>query len=652
MAELRLIGGRAPYTGPVPLINSALNCLAGDELAYQDRRADAFLFTPEWCGGLLTGYARTPHTPSDAANLTLGRVMTISGAAVDPNMSHLSPPLTALMTLFNTRLGWWLENPDPSRRPWKWRRNPWAASEPGIGFRLLGEFLGRTSEDSAFVHVSDGGHFENLGVYELIRRRCRFIVVADAGTDRVAASDNMAAMIRLIRTDFGVRVELDPARMQLSGDNSYSAWHCCVGRIRYDEVDNEAVPGLMVYLQATLTGDEPPDLLQYVARHPHFPRQSTLNQFFDEAQFEAYRVLGHHIATEVFAEAAAAWTGAAASAAHGQKEVRNVFARLRAQWLPPLDCESAEWIATAEAAVNLKRKVYGPAALATMANAIYPEVSPAPLLDFRAVSHTLHVMEMAWKAMKLDAFHSHPLNRGWMNAFRRWTNSQEFHLFWPFLRAEYSRPFVRFCEDILNLEPTTVDRERVVIGALPQKTQEVLAAMDIQFAYEWADQFDLLEIPVAGFPRKSFLADLLGRTISSPLSNKPLAWLINQGKTLPCGVMGVARTRRQRLLEPSFDPDKEAEFFVWLSGPYRSMGIGREVAAEALRDIDEECAFQQGATRIRRLVAYYPQRNATAGCRLELQRWMDFCFDLGFRRERQPERGLGAKFVIVKRQIV
>ncbi len=664
LAELRLIGGRAPYTGPVPLINSALNCLAGDELAYQDRRADAFLFTPEWCGGLLTGYARTPHTASDATNLTLGRVMTISGAAVDPNMSHLSPPLTALMTLFNTRLGWWLENPDPTRRPWNWRQTPWAASEPGIGFRLLGEFLGRTNEDSAYVHVSDGGHFENLGVYELIRRRCRFIVVADAGTDRMAASDNMAAMLQLIRTDFGVRIELDPARMQLAGSNSYSAWHCCVGRIRYDEVDEKAVPGLMVYLQATLTGDEPPDLLQYVARHPHFPRQSTLNQFFDEAQFEAYRVLGHHIVSEVFGEAAAAWTGAAASAAHGQDEVRSVFARLREQWLPPLDCESAEWIAAAEATVKLERHQDGNAALAALANETYQEVNggtppippaPDPLPEFRAVSQTLQVMELAWRAMKLDVFHAHPLNRGWMNTFRRWTTSRAFHRYWPFLRAEYSRPFVRFCEDILNLETTTVDRKRLVVGPLSQQTpqiQRVLAKMDDHFFYEWADQFDLLKLPAAGFQRQGFIADLLGRRIGSPLSNKPLAWLIEQEETLPCGVVCVARTPRQRLLEPSVVPGEEAEFFFWLSGPYRSMGIGREAAAEALRDIDEEFAFQQDAQRLRRLVAYYPQRNATAGCRLELQRWMDFCFDLGFRRERQPERGLGAKFVIVKRRIV
>jgi hypothetical protein len=294
LAELRTVGGTSPYAGPIPLINWAINCLAGDELAYQDRREDAFLATPEKCGGRLTGYAETPadekNDKKNGQNLTLGRAMTISGAAVDPNMNRLSPPLTALMTLFNARLGWWMENPNPERRPWSQKaKSQWGASQPGFAGLLVSELFGKTNEKDAYVHLSDGGHFENLGVYELIRRRCRFIIVVDGGVDRTAASDNMAAMLRLVRTDFGVNIELNPSEMQLQKADGYSQWHCAVGRVRYDEVDEAARPGLLVYLQATLTGDEPPDLLQYASRNPDFPRQSTLNQFFDEAQFECYR---------------------------------------------------------------------------------------------------------------------------------------------------------------------------------------------------------------------------------------------------------------------------------------------------------------------------------------------------------------------------
>jgi hypothetical protein len=658
LAELRTVGGDSPYTGPVPLINCALNCLSGDELAIQDRRADAFMMTADWCGGLLTGYARTPHTLPDANNLTLGRVMTISGAAVDPNMSGLSPPLTALMTLLNTRLGWWLDNPDPAHRArFRLRRGTWGASEPGLGLRLLWEFFGWTSEKDAYVHVSDGGHFENLGVYELVRRRCRFIIVADAGVDRVAASDNMAAMLRLIRTDFGVRIELDQARMQLGGVDGYSAWHCCVGRIRYDEVDDWAVPGVLVYLQASLTGDEPPDLLQYVSRHPSFPRQSTLNQFFDEAQFEAYRVLGHHIATEAFGEAAPAWTSQAPSASKHQEEAREVFSRLREQWMPPLECAPAEGAAAAQAALALERYFDSKAALNTLSNATYPEVAtvappfPNPLPEFRAISQTLQVMELTWNAMRLGEFHAHPRNRGWMNTFRRWTASPAFHKYWPVLRAEYSRPFVSFCEDILNLQSTGATLQPLAIAApLP-------ASLDDQFEYEWADWADQVGLPAMVFPRKGFFQRLVGNKVAvlSPTNSQPLAWLICQRNYPSCGIVCVTRTRRQRAIEPVRHSPFDAEFCIWILGAYRSLGIGREAGDDALRKIDQMCAFPPPAgpdpVPVRRLVAYYPLREDTVGCRLGRERWMDFHFDLGFRRVRQPEHGWGAKFVVVERDV-
>src|SRR5262249_29630953 len=163
----------------------------------------------------------------------------------------------ALMTLLNARLGWWVRNPNPDRAEGRHRALSWLGNKLGLGVKwlddepdpyssLFAELFGSVNEQSSFVHLSDGGHFENLGVYELIRRRCRYIVVIDAGTDRNAASDNMAAMLRLIRTDFGVRIELDPAQMQAEVESKRSSWHCCVGRIRYDEVDQQAVAGLMV----------------------------------------------------------------------------------------------------------------------------------------------------------------------------------------------------------------------------------------------------------------------------------------------------------------------------------------------------------------------------------------------------------------------
>ena len=284
--------------------------------------------------------------------------------------------------------------------------------------------MGRTNEKSDYVHVSDGGHFENLGVYELIRRRCRSVVVVDAGTDRVAASDNMAAMLRLVRTDFGISIELDPTPLQLDGDHDNSPWHCCIGRIRYDEVDEQGIPGLMVYLQATLTGDEPADLLQYASRHSDFPRQSTLNQFFDEAQFEAYRALGHHTAVQVFGEAAAAWTGFAPTARQDRAEVRAVFASLRRQWFPPLKIPTADWLPVVKTALEVEQHFTGIRDLTRFGHQLYPEVNggipPAPnlpqqsLLEFHAVSETLQVMQTVVGSNEIESFPC-PSGDPWMD---------------------------------------------------------------------------------------------------------------------------------------------------------------------------------------------------------------------------------------------
>ena len=227
--------------------------------------------------------------------------MSISGAAVDSNVGlHQSSALIALMTAFNARLGWWILNPNPAtwaRRWWPFpgaqglgRREPFAVPAAAAGAPRPDR------REKEYVHLSDGGHFENLGVYELVRRRCRYIVCCDAGTDAQASDDNLANMIRLCRTDFGVRIDVDTANFAREGADKLSRWHCAIGKIRYDDVDNGELPGIFVLLRTTMTGDEPPDVQEYAAKHTDFPWESTADQFFDEPQFESYRALGYHVA--------------------------------------------------------------------------------------------------------------------------------------------------------------------------------------------------------------------------------------------------------------------------------------------------------------------------------------------------------------------
>jgi hypothetical protein len=653
LSDLRSVGGKSPYTGPVPLINCALNCLAGDELAYQDRRADAFVLTPEECGGRLTGFAQTPDKTENAGNLTLGRVMTISGAAVDPNMNRLSAPLTALMTIFNTRLGWWVENP---RTGFRAEGSPWNATEPPFGWPLFWELIGLTNEDRDYVHLSDGGHFENLGVYELVRRRCRFIVVVDAGTDQLAASDNMAAMLMLVRTDFGIRIDLDPGLMQTKvGAGGYSQWHCAVGQIRYDEVDQASVPGVLIYIQATLTGDEPPDLLQYVARNPGFPRQSTLDQFFDEAQFECYRALGHHAATQVFGEAAAAWSGLILNPSDHRAETRAVFAALQEQWFPPPPCVESELHLAAKVTLELDQNLTNNDNLVGLSEAVYPEL---PLLsaiqpltarqvqEFGIASEILQVMEISWSAMKLDGFRAHPINRGWMNTFRRWTSCESFHQFWPFLRAEYSKPFVNFCEKVLNLPSTRIEPMQAHLLLPEIDAAALVSELDKQFGLEWSSQLDNL-----GLPPRGFIADLRSKARNDSSGNPLLWFLFQKGKLNQycCGIVCVAdNPARLRILQPrSALIGQEAEFFVWLRGPYRAIGIGTEAVQAILEQIAADAPYV-GPPAFQWLTAYYPLQSGGPGSRLELERWMNFFFDLGFRRVKQPDVGVGAKFAVLK----
>jgi hypothetical protein len=136
------------------------------------------------------------------------------------------------------------------------------------------------SSDKAYVNVSDGGHFENLGIYELVRRRCRYIVACDGEQDGGLKFEGLAGAIRKCRTDFGVGIDIDTDRIRLK--NGFSQAHCVVGRIKYPHDDR---PAYLLCLKSSLTGNEDTDVLQYRSTHPEFPHQSTADQWFDESQF-------------------------------------------------------------------------------------------------------------------------------------------------------------------------------------------------------------------------------------------------------------------------------------------------------------------------------------------------------------------------------
>jgi hypothetical protein len=207
----------------------------------------------------------------------------VSGAAVSPNWGYHSSSLTAfIMTLFNVRLGAWLPNPV---RPQS------ATGQPGApGWRLLkDELFARTDADRDYVYLSDGGHFDNLGLYEMLRRRCRVIAVVDATRDPDNGCADLGAVIGKARIDMGVQISIAPADME-TGMPTQEEDGLSVGLIRYPD----GACGLLLLLRPVLTGDMPVDVRAYRAQNRSFPNEATAEQWFTEAQFESHRALGAH----------------------------------------------------------------------------------------------------------------------------------------------------------------------------------------------------------------------------------------------------------------------------------------------------------------------------------------------------------------------
>lgn len=288
---------------PLQIINATLNIVSDKSLALQQRKSESFTISPlhsgSWTLGFRpsAGYAREKNARG-ASGISLGTAITISGAAASPNMGARSnPALTFLMTLFNARLGAWLGNPGPAGH------STWHDANPRLGpAPLLRELFGLTSDRSPYVFLSDGGHFENLGLYEMVRRRCHCIIVSDAGCDPEYTFEDLSNAVRKIRIDFSISIEFPPGglAMDRAGQGKGNP-HVAIGTIRYSAIDGAVEDGVLVYMKATLSGDEAADVLNYARSHESFPHEATSNQFFTEAQFESYRMLGLHTIEQVVA---------------------------------------------------------------------------------------------------------------------------------------------------------------------------------------------------------------------------------------------------------------------------------------------------------------------------------------------------------------
>jgi hypothetical protein len=310
---------------PYHLINAAINVDRVDEENQfrNGRNASFFIFSKEYCGGVRTGYFPTDKwREKTGSSIDIATAMAISAAAVAPNMGKQTIGiLTFVLSLLNLRLNYWLANPRRLMRQsyprlvaklgviGSWYQHTVNRAGPRYLFR---EMLGRLRADNRLVNLSDGGHIENLGIYELLRRQCRLIIAGDGEADPGLSFDGLAEVIRMARIDFGYNIEMDGLDEIRAGIQQYA-----LGKIHY----KDGRIGHLIYLKLNLGGDynlqatlskgqyrtssERDDdylfddnayIARYRSRHPSFPHQSTADQFFDETQFECYRALGHQVA--------------------------------------------------------------------------------------------------------------------------------------------------------------------------------------------------------------------------------------------------------------------------------------------------------------------------------------------------------------------
>jgi hypothetical protein len=488
-------------------------------------------------------------------------------------------------------------------------------------------------------------------VYELVKRRCQYIVVCDAGQDEHYSFEDLGNMIRKVRIDLGIRIEIAPDFLPLQKEARHCRWHCAIGKIRYDDVDNNASPGTLVYIKPSLTGDEPADVLNYAADHPSFPHETTANQFYTESQFESYRALGQHIGEAVFEQVVpeakenmdkykSAPELQPGTAERYEFWCRELFAALVRRWyaMPP-EYEST-FVEATHGFIDLQDAFRKDRRLWRLAMDMYPELDPTGATVQQASEETaeeiaarqttelhvllqmLQVMENAYLSLNLEVNYGHPMNRGWMNVFHRWTSAETFRLKWPLLRGEFGQDFIRFCERQMRLGVVKGKPIALRLNAMPHGFDR----LRLEFEDQW-DQF------------RGAFADWLAYAATDEHDS---AWVIYPDNPYPLPGAPTPESGGPPVgiifVRPSIVGDTAMtlptyDFLVWLRGAYRNTGLGRPAVRDILVRLRKRWpnAF---CLRVRLPVAGM----TGPGAKLQKAMWLTFFHQLSFER-RQPDSG-------------
>jgi hypothetical protein len=244
--------------------------------------------------------------------ITLASAVAMTGAAVSPAMGRMTRRhQRALFAALNLRLGVWLPNPllrrshrgEPAPEGAPSGPDPWSDSKIKVGMReFIGELFGWHSKDSKYLYVSDGGHYDTLGLVELLRRKCQTIWCVDASGDKPGRATALAEAMLIASGELGARISIDLSRFALAAhsalDDPLLANTHAIGTISYADGSK----GTLVVIKIGLTAHSPDDVVEYRHTDRAFPHHSTLNQVYRAERFDAYRTLGWCSAVEALSE--------------------------------------------------------------------------------------------------------------------------------------------------------------------------------------------------------------------------------------------------------------------------------------------------------------------------------------------------------------
>jgi GNAT superfamily N-acetyltransferase len=513
---------------PLHLVCCAANDLGGDHLENLARGSRSAVLSK--LGYSIGNYWKAWKEEKEKKGkkhktLGLGSAITASAAAFNSNMGSVSMTLgagvTFLCTALNLRLGLWLPHPRSTKHGaskitpgWLFFKEMFGLTNSGLRPECYQAPLGtlpppdNRTPVAQDVHLSDGGHFENLALYELVRRHCRYIIVSDCGADPEVTFDDFGNAVRRIREDFGVEIEIDLSPLK-PNEAHVSKQHAVVGTISYDPRGARKDNGILLYFKPALTGDEPCDITQYRTRNKDFPHESTGDQFYDEAQWESYRRLGEHATRSAlrFVERMSEDDAGSADA---------VFSGARWEWYQS-SSRRAEKILELTGRLSVLEQQLRQEAPSSFVREMYPELgffgdekdapSAQPTESSpKEITRTLHfltqmiqLMEDVWFGSELEDHWTDPNNLGWMNTFQRWAYTPSFRLWWPILKPMYGRKFRRFMEERLNLADKDYPKTRVKVVELPEAESPQRGVAQVYWRRVYGAEVSEEEIPKKGY---------------------------------------------------------------------------------------------------------------------------------------------------------